>query len=316
MDIESGKESRGLNQREEVKNVVFSPDGNVLASSSEYHDQARLWNVASGKELRPLAQPARQEIAALAFSPDGRFLAGAGPDSNCVVYVWEVLTGREAYRFSGHFSAVDCAHFSLDGRSLVSGGSDSMILIWDLTDGAKANTMLSAQELATLWDDLSATDSPRACKAVWRLSASPQQAVAFLKSRLQPVARLDDNRKKQIAQWIADLDAIQFDRRETASTELEKIAEPAVPILSEALKGKLPPEARRRAQELLDKLSGESLSADQLRRLRAIQTLEYCRSAAARQLLEALARGAPEARLTREAMAAIARMTRPAGTTP
>ena len=41
---------------------------------------------------------------------------------------------------------------------------------------------------------------------------------------------------------------------------------------------------------------------------RAIHVLEYCKTTAARAVLETLAQGAPEARLTLDAKAAVARM--------
>src|SRR5437868_2033907 len=224
-----------------------------------------VWNVQTGKELSQLANQAGPESWALAFSPDARFLAGVTGERENVskVQVWELLTGGIARQFAGHASASLSACFSADGRSLVTGGSDSTILIWDLSHGAKANTPLSAQELTTLWDDLASTDAARACKAVWTLAASPSQTIDFVKPRLKPVAKLDASRKKQVAGWIADLDASQFERREKATTELEKVGEPAIAMLTDALKGKLPPEAQRRAQELLDKLTAGPTSGDQ-----------------------------------------------------
>src|SRR5256885_10729922 len=51
------------------------------------------------------------------------------------VHVWELLTGGIAHQFAGHASASLSACFSADGRSLVTGGSDSTILIWDLAHG-------------------------------------------------------------------------------------------------------------------------------------------------------------------------------------
>ena len=66
--------------------VVFSPDGKTLASAS--HDKTvRLWEVATGKEIRKL-QGQQGVVYSVASSPDGRTLASAG--SNTTVLVWQL----------------------------------------------------------------------------------------------------------------------------------------------------------------------------------------------------------------------------------
>jgi hypothetical protein len=54
----------------------------------------------------------------------------------------------------------------------------------------------------------------------------------------------------------------------------------------------------------------EYLSADDLRTIRAIRVLEQIDSARARGILQALAAGAEEARMTQEAKAALERLTK------
>jgi hypothetical protein len=53
-----------------------------------------------------------------------------------------------------------------------------------------------------------------------------------------------------------------------------------------------------------------------LRRLRAVEVLEHLDTEQARQLLRTLAGGSPEVRLTREAGAALDRLTRRPAVTP
>src|SRR5260370_41998666 len=56
-----------------VFSVAFSPDSKILASAS-WDGSIRLWEVATGKELRQRAGHTGW-IKALAFSPDGQLLA-------------------------------------------------------------------------------------------------------------------------------------------------------------------------------------------------------------------------------------------------
>ena len=66
-------------------------------------------------------------------------------------------------------------------------------------------------------------------------------------------------------------------------------------------------ETRRRVESVLASLEKID-SSDLLRRLRAIQALELIGTAQAKEILEAVARGAARARETREAQAALQRL--------
>lgn len=66
---------------------------------------------------------------------------------------------------------------------------------------------------------------------------------------------------------------------------------------------------RQRIRDVLSKLE-PSASAERLRALRAVQVLEYAGTPEAKKCLEMLARGVPEARLTREAKAALRRLAK------
>jgi HEAT repeat protein len=113
---------------------------------------------------------------------------------------------------------------------------------------------------------------------------------------------------QQVRRWIADLDSNQFAVRAAAVKELEKLGEQAVPALRQALAGQPSAELRKQAETLLGGLSRVS-SPEVLQRLRAIQVLERIGSPEARQVLERLAGGAPAARETRDARAALERLS-------
>jgi hypothetical protein len=79
--------------------------------------------------------------------------------------------------------------------------------------------------------------------------------------------------------------------------ELEKLGESARPTLHKLQSQSRSAEARRRAQQLLDKLEGPTC----LRAVRAVEVLEHLGTPEARRVLRGLTRGIAEARLTQEA---------------
>src|SRR3977135_3585435 len=76
--------------------LVFSPDDRLLATATFRSSTIKLWETATGRELRDLSTGGQNSMGmapVVAFSPDSRFLAAAGGNNS--VKVWEVLTGRE-----------------------------------------------------------------------------------------------------------------------------------------------------------------------------------------------------------------------------
>jgi WD40 repeat protein len=303
-DVATGRQLGRLvcDTRHFVKSVACAPYGNILASGGG--DAAIYWwDALTGKELRsPIKHPG--DVKALAFSPDGRLLISGGTQG-CVC-IWESATGSLVRKLAGHEYAVTSVACSPDGQTVASGSSDSTVIIWDVRDrlknGQSQPDRLTANELENCWVAL-ARSSEQAYSVVWTLAAS-NQAVQFLKERLRPVPPVAAER---VARLIAELDSDEFATRERATKELEDLEERAEAALREAAASGST-EVRWRATRLLDKLSAPILPPERLRQLRAVAALEYNGTAAARELLRALAGGAAEARLTHEAKSALQRM--------
>lgn len=87
----------------DISDVSFSPDGKLLASSS-FGGVIKLWDVASGREIRTLKPSYGFNGAAMAFSPNGRLLAStACVDSRCEqedIILWDLGSGAEVSRIS------------------------------------------------------------------------------------------------------------------------------------------------------------------------------------------------------------------------
>jgi len=71
-----------------------------------------------------------KEQRPLAVSPDGTILAAAGVNNS--VCLWDLTTGRELNKRSGHAGQILSLAFSPDGKTLVSGSEDTTALVWDV----------------------------------------------------------------------------------------------------------------------------------------------------------------------------------------
>src|SRR6266480_5850322 len=82
--------------------LVFSPDGRLLATATFRSSTIKLWETATGRELRNLSAGGQNSLSmspVVAFSADNNLLAASAGNNS--VKVWEVATGREVQTVSG-----------------------------------------------------------------------------------------------------------------------------------------------------------------------------------------------------------------------
>jgi hypothetical protein len=311
-DVSTGQELRTFGgQSQQIPTFAFSPEGQTLATGDPA-GPIHLWDLGSGKEIRTIGEAKKPDpraaytLGAITFSPDGRVVAAGYSDE--LVRLWEVASGQERARFHGHRSGVVRLVYSPDGTLLASGSWDRTAVIWDVMGERTAPRppgKLEAEKLSALWADLAGADASKAYRAIQSFSSNAAQTVAFLKDHLRPAIAAD---AKRVARLVAELDGDQFEGREKATKELQELGEAAEPALRAALEAQPSAELRRRAQSLLTRLD-PGRSPELLHGIRAVEVLERVATPEARQLLLKLAVGAADARLTREAKAALGRLS-------
>jgi hypothetical protein len=349
-EVRTGAVRRVLPDRKSSPRLLsFSRDGNhLIVADSEYVTLWDL-SSAFSRAFRlpvPTELPTRYD-GWLALSKDEKLLAlGAGRK----ICVWEVLTANSIVTYVRHHEVIGLAFtargewrslevgmpedatpspahpatwiedegeelrrfdhcteafLSRDGRYLATARADSSMLLWDLgPPRPRRKEKLDAATIRKLWTDLAGTDAIRAQKAVRRLTCEPDSVLPFVRTNLKPIA------DERFPRLLADLDSDRFAVRDAAFRELKRLGLRAEPALRLALQNRPNLEMRRRVEKLLARLGPENTRPDVLRAVRALQVLEQFPSPGAQKLLDKLAAGAPAARLTKEARAAVARRAR------
>ncbi len=169
-DSESGRVERELSYPGgDVRSVAFSPDGTRVAAAGR-SGAVRVWRAADGSVLHDLPSGSRR-IRALAYSDDGALLAAGGDDgavrlwnaasgaleaelaarpgrvmalcfcgpdrlavgrSTNALEIWDLASQRPAAQLTGHTGTVAALAFEPESGTLLSGGFDCTVRIWNV----------------------------------------------------------------------------------------------------------------------------------------------------------------------------------------
>jgi WD40 repeat protein len=124
--------------------VAISPDGQRILSAGMADFTARLWDVASGREVHQL-KTEMYVVWSVAFSPDGRHAAIVGEEDE--PWLWDVTTWRRLRKFGPHGANVFSLAFTPDGRRLLTASGvedmdagdkrDNALRVWDVATGSQ-----------------------------------------------------------------------------------------------------------------------------------------------------------------------------------
>ena len=225
------------------------------------------------------------------------------------VTLWSSLTGEKLHTLTGHTDGIACLAFAPDDKRLASGSADHTVLIWDDLPGPQDKALgakVADTQLEKWWKDLGG-DAALGYQTISRLLQHTPQTVLLIGDKLKPAAPVDT---KRIEELIKALDTERYADRQEATRALEALGDQAELVLRKSLTGNLSLECRRRMELLLEKVEAAPMKPSDLRLHRSLAILEWINNHESRQLLAALASGAPEARQTRMAQEAMTRLAK------
>jgi hypothetical protein len=296
----------------DLNGLALSPDNRLVAITEKRGGPIRFADVGLAKELPHKMIGAKlgefaSSFRVAAFSKDGKCIVAGNQELEVV----ELDSGKTAYRFVGHKSAVRALAVSPTQQMFASSSSDSTILLWDdAFFGSAADidvSKLGEEAQHALWESLSSQDPPKAYSAMGGLLKHPTEAIAWLKK--QSLAEPQFNRE-QVAKLISSITDDAFPLREKATRELELHGTEVEDLLRAALEKKPDLDSTRRINHLLERMPTVALSPDVLRKRRIIQILERMATPKAQEFLKELMQREAGSRTAVEAKPASERLVR------
>jgi eukaryotic-like serine/threonine-protein kinase len=139
---------------QDVRSLVFSPDGTLLASVGQNED-VRLWNPTNGQHIYTFgAEDKSSTPQTIAFTREAPTLLIAYSDGE--IAIWHCSTYQELHRWETHANPAVSVAYSLEGALLATGHSQGAVKLWDMRTRKLQHTLVghtgSVEQLAFLAD--------------------------------------------------------------------------------------------------------------------------------------------------------------------
>jgi WD40 repeat protein len=103
----------------------------------------------------------KSSIQAIAYSPDGTRLAAA---TDIGIWIYDAQSGKELNLFAGHTGIILSVAYSPDGRTIMSGGLNHAVDLWDAVTGRYKATLKGHAERVFFRSVFSRRQHYRECK--------------------------------------------------------------------------------------------------------------------------------------------------------
>lgn len=154
--------------------VIFAiSDDGEWAATADDQGTVTVWNITDGKQLYQLKGTA-QSIKALDFSPDKSKLVFS--DTNKNIHLWDLKQNQAPYTFEKRLTAnANKVLFSGTGDTVISGGDNFQIMVWDVARGTLKEQYAASQKINDMSissdDQYLALALNEAIIEIWDLSA-------------------------------------------------------------------------------------------------------------------------------------------------
>lgn len=116
----------------QLSSGAFSPDGKLVATAGR-DGTARLWMPQLQQHLRIAAHD--DWVRSAVFSPEEGEPRILTASADGTAAIWDRATGKRLRELKGHVQWVNSAHYSRDGRWVVTSGMDHKALVWEAASG-------------------------------------------------------------------------------------------------------------------------------------------------------------------------------------